>query len=78
VPGALAHLHGTFDLITEKIDLHGMLIMEATLPRATSGVKSFLLRAVDPFLKKNRHGRAKFPVSITGTYQKPEYRADPI
>ena len=78
VPGALAHLHGTFDLITEKIDLHGMLLMEATLPRATSGVKSFLLRAVDPFLKKNRHGGAKFPVSITGTYQKPEYRADPI
>jgi len=78
VPGAFAKLHGTFDLITEKIDMHGMLIMEATLPRATSGVKSFLLKAIDPFLKKNRHGGAKFPVSITGTYQKPEYRADPI
>jgi AsmA-like C-terminal region len=78
VPGALANLHGTFDLITEKIDLHGTLIMEATLPRATSGVKSFLLKAIDPFLKKNRHGGAKFPVGITGTYQKPEYRADPI
>ena len=78
VPGALAKLHGTFDLISEKIDLHGTLIMEATLPRATSGVKSFLLKAVDPFLKKNRHGGAKFPVGITGTYQKPEYRADPI
>jgi len=78
VPGALANLHGTFDLITEKVDLHGMLIMEATLPRATSGVKSFLLKAIDPFLKKNKHGGAKFPVSITGTYQKPEYRADPV
>lgn len=78
VPGALAKLHGTFNLITEKIDLHGMLIMEATLPRATTGVKSFLLKAIDPFLKKNKHGGAKFPVSITGTYTKPEYRADPV
>jgi len=78
VPGALANLHGTFDLISQRIDLHGTLLMEATLPRATSGVKSFLLKAIDPFLKKNRHGGAKFPVSITGTYQKPEYRADPI
>jgi hypothetical protein len=78
VPGAVAHLHGTFNLITEKVDLRGILLMEATLPQATTGIKSFLLRALDPFLKKNRQGGAKFPISITGTYQKPEYRADPV
>jgi hypothetical protein len=65
-------------LITEKVDLRGILLMEATLPQATTGIKSFLLRALDPFLKKNRQGGAKFPISITGTYQKPEYRADPV
>lgn len=78
VPGARARLHGTFDLTTEKVDLHGMLFMDATLPQATSGIKSFLLKAIDPFLKKNKRGGAKMPVSITGTYRHPSYRADPV
>ncbi|MGC2194919.1 MAG: AsmA-like C-terminal region-containing protein [Terriglobales bacterium] len=78
VPGARARVHGTFDLTTQKVDLHGMLFMDATLPKATSGIKSFLLKAIDPFLKKNRRGGAKIPVSITGTYQHPSYNADPV
>jgi hypothetical protein len=78
VPGARARLNGTYDLVTEKVDLHGMLYMEAKLPQATSGIKSFLLKAIDPFLKKNRHGGAKIPVSITGTYDKPVYKSDPV
>ena len=78
VPGAWARLRGTFDLTSEKVDLRGMLFMDAKLPQATSGIKSFLLKAIDPFLKKNRRGGAKFPVSITGTYQHPSYKADPV
>lgn len=78
VPGAHARLHGTYDLMTEKIDLHGILSMDASLPKATSGVKSFLLKALNPFLKKNHRGGAKFPVAITGTYQQPRYSADPV
>ena len=78
VPGAHAHLHGTFNLLDTRIDLHGTLSMDADLPKATSGVKSFLLKALNPFLKKNHRGGAKFPVKITGTYQKPEYSADPV
>ena len=42
------------------------------------GIKSFLLKAIDPFLKKNRRGGARIPVSVSGTYQKPSYHADPI
>jgi hypothetical protein len=78
VPGARARLNGTFDLITQKIDMRGLLFMDANLPKATSGIKSFLLRAIDPFLKKNRRGGARIPVSIKGTYQKPSYSADPV
>jgi hypothetical protein len=78
VPGARAKMNGTFNLITQKVDLKGMLYMDAKLPEATSGIKSFLLKAIDPFLKKNRRGGARIPVSITGTYQKPSYHADPI
>jgi hypothetical protein len=78
VPGARARMNGTFDLITQKVDLRGMLYMDAKLPEATSGIKSFLLKAIDPFIKKNRRGGARIPVSITGTYHKPSYHADPI
>lgn len=78
VPGATAQLHGTFNLITQKVDLRGMLSMDAKLPQATSGIKSFLLKAIDPFLKKNRRGGARIPVSITGTYRHPSYQADPV
>lgn len=78
VPGARARMDGTFDLITQKVELRGMLYLDAKLPEATSGIKSFLLKAIDPFLKKNRRGGAKFPVSITGTYEHPAYKADPV
>jgi hypothetical protein len=78
VPGARARLHGTYDLISHRINLHGTLFMDAQLPKATSGVKSFLLKAVNPFLKKNRRGGAEFPVSISGTYESPSYTADPV
>ena len=63
---------------SHRIDLRGMLFMDAQLPQATTGIKSFLLRAINPFLKKNHHGGAEFPVSITGTYESPIYAADPV
>ena len=78
VPGALAHLHGTYDVITEKVDMHGLLLMQADLPHATSGFKSFLLRPINVFLKKNHNGGARIPVTITGTYEKPVCRTDPM
>lgn len=78
VPGARAKLHGTYDLASHRINLHGTLFMDAQLPKATSGVKSFLLKAINPFLKKNHRGGAEFPVGITGTYEAPSYFADPV
>jgi hypothetical protein len=78
VPGALARLHGTFDLTTERVNLRGVLLMQSNLPQATSGIKSFLLKAIDPFLKKNRRGGARIPITITGTYEHPVYKSDPV
>ena len=72
VPGALAHLNGTFNLINEQINLHGTLDMQAKLSQTTKGVKSFLLKALDPFFKK-KHAGAVVPIKITGTYGHPSY-----
>lgn len=72
VPGARAELDGTFNLLNERIDLHGKLAMLAELSQASKGFKSFLLKALDPFYKKKTVG-AVVPVSITGTYSRPVY-----
>ena len=78
VPGAKAKLHGTYSLITHRIDLRGKVFMEANLPQATRGVTSFFLKIINPFLKKNRHGGAVVPVTVTGIYPHPIYKTDPI
>ena len=72
VPGAVARMHGTYDLVTERINLTGDLQIQAKPSAATSGVKSFLVKALDPFLKNNHPG-AVVPVKITGTYTNPSY-----
>jgi len=77
VPGALAQLDGTFNLLDQRIDLHGDLTMQADLSDATKGVKSFLLKAVDPFFKnKKRNAGAVVPIHIGGTYSHPSYGLD--
>ena len=76
VPGARAQMHGTFSLVSQRINLRGLLYMDAKLSSATSGIKSFLLKALGPFLKSN-HRNEVLPVSITGTYEHPSYHMSP-
>jgi AsmA-like C-terminal region len=77
-PGAKAKLHGTYSLITHQIDLHGKLSMLAKLHQATFGVKSFLLKIINPILKKNHRGGAVVALSVTGIYPHPIYKTAPI
>ena len=72
VPGALAQLHGTYNLVNKRVDLHGIVQMQAKVSDATTGVKSFLLKALSPFIKKNKPA-SPLPVAITGTYDHPQY-----
>lgn len=78
-PGGIARLHGTYNLLTKQVNLRGKVFTDAKLPQETTGLKSFLLKIIDPFLKKNkRTGGAVIPVRITGTYPHPKYKIDPI
>lgn len=74
VPGAQALFDGTYDLVSERVNLRGKMAMQAKLSQATTGVKSFLLKFLDPFYKKQRAG-AVVPVSLTGTYDHPQFQA---
>lgn len=76
VPGARARMHGTYSLVNQRINLQGLLYINNKLSNATSGIKSFLLKALGPFLKSNHRGEV-VPVGITGTYDHPSYHISP-
>jgi len=72
MPGAVARGSGTYDVVTEAIDLRGELAMRATLSKAAGGLKSILLKPLDPWFKKDGAG-AVLPVRISGTYSHPVF-----
>lgn len=67
VPGATAMGHGTYNLMNKRVNFHGKMRMQAEISQATTGVKSFFLKFLDPFFKK-KHAGAEVPVSMQGTY----------
>jgi AsmA-like C-terminal region len=75
VPGALAQLQGTYNLITEKIDLRGTLKTDSEPSNTTHGMKALILKVLDPFFKKKHVGYI-MPVKITGTYEHPSFGLD--
>ena len=72
VPGARIQLAGTYGLHSGEIDFHGTARMDAKVSQMTTGFKSFLLKAADPFFRKQGAG-AVIPIKITGTRDKPSF-----
>ena len=75
VPGALAHVHGTYGLLTEQVNLHGTLQVDDKLSKGSKGVKSVLLKSVEPLFKKKNAGEI-VPIKIGGTFSHPSYGLD--
>lgn len=75
VPGVKARLHGTYSIINYRIDLHGPMRVDTKISHTTSGMKSFLLKLLDPIFKKKRKGEV-VPVHIGGTYEHPQFGLD--
>ncbi len=75
VPGAKARLHGTYNIINHKIDLHGPMKVDTAISKTTSGMKSLMLKMMDPLFKKKKKGEV-VPVHISGTYEHPQFGLD--
>ena len=75
VPGARARMYGTYNLLNEKIDLHGRMRVDTKISKTETGMKSFLLKALDPLFKKKKKGEV-VPIHITGTYEHPQFGLD--
>ena len=75
VPGAAARMHGTYDLLNHKVDLHGQLQVDSKISNTERGAKALLLKAIEPFFKKKNKGEI-VPVRISGTYEHPSFGLD--
>ncbi|MFZ0707349.1 MAG: AsmA-like C-terminal region-containing protein [Candidatus Korobacteraceae bacterium] len=79
VPGATALLNGTYAIQSQRIDAQGTAHMETKLYKATTGVKSFLLKVIGP-LRPHKSGDkgSTVLVHVTGTYGHPSFAVQQI
>ncbi len=66
VPGATVALNGDYSLVDESVNFRGELLTEAKVSQMTGGIKSLLLKPIDPLFKRRGAG-AVIPIKIEGT-----------
>jgi hypothetical protein len=72
VEGAAIELAGNYTIRGGELDLAGQLRLQAKLSQTTTGAKSVLLKAVDPFFAKGGSGTV-VPIHISGTRDNPVF-----
>jgi hypothetical protein len=76
MPGADVNLVGMYSLNGEQFEFTGKVRTKARLSQmVTSRWKSWMLKPVDPFFKKNGAG-AEIPVKVSGTRSAPKFGLD--
>jgi hypothetical protein len=75
VPGANVNLHGQYGLRSGDLDFHGKAELEAKVSEMTTGIKSVLLKAVDPLFERDGAGTV-LPITIGGTRGSPSFHLD--
>jgi hypothetical protein len=76
VPGADIALLGDYNVDSGQLDFHGTLDTQAKLSQMVTGVKSFFLKAVDPFFKGKNGKGTRLPIKVTGTKDHPSFGLD--
>jgi hypothetical protein len=66
IPGALVMMNGVYSIDGNVFEFKGHVRTDATASHMVTGWKSWLLKPVDPFLKKNGAG-LELPISVSGT-----------
>ena len=75
LPGASVQLQGAFGLISQTLDFHGDLRLQAKVSQTTRGIKSLLLKPVDRLFERDGAGTV-VPLKITGTRASPSFQVD--
>jgi hypothetical protein len=75
VDGANVRLTGHYDTGSEALNFEGELRLQARASQTQTGWKRLVLKIFDPLLDDKGAGTV-LPISITGTKDKPEFKAD--
>jgi hypothetical protein len=76
IPGATVNVAGTYGLESEALEFDGTVRMQATISQAAGGgVKSVLLKVVDPVFRKDGAG-AVLPIRVRGSRNEPKFGLD--
>ncbi len=76
MPGATVAMTGVYSLDGKTFDFRGKVRTQATLSGMVAAPwKKWLLKAVDPFFRKNGAG-AEIPIKVTGTEGAPKFGLD--
>ena len=73
--GASLELQGAFGLLSQSLDFHGTLRLQAKVSQTTTGFKSKLLKAIDPLFERKGAGTV-IPIKIAGTREAPAIRVE--
>ena len=76
VPGAAVQLAGTYGLRRETLDFKGSLLLDAKISQTQTGIKSMLLKIIDPLFKKKNGKGSAIPIKIDGTRGAPSFGVD--
>ena len=76
VPGARVELAGAYGLKNEAIDFKGRLLLDAKVSETVTGVKSMLLKVVDPLFKQEDGTGSAIPIKIGGSRNAPQFGLD--
>jgi hypothetical protein len=78
VPGANVNITGNYGVDSGALNFRGKLLLQAKLSQTVTGVKSFFLKAVDPFFKGKNGEKAGtvLPIKVTGTKDHPSFGLD--
>jgi hypothetical protein len=75
VPGAEVRLAGRYGLESESLAFQGTVRLDAKVSQTTTGVKSLLLKAVDPLFSRRDAGTV-LPILVSGTRSAPKFGVD--
>jgi hypothetical protein len=75
VPGARVNIQGSYILRSGVLDFRGTAKLDATVSQMTTGLKSKMLKLVDPLFRRDGAGTV-IPIVISGTRGQPSFRLD--
>jgi hypothetical protein len=75
VPGAEVRLAGRYGLESEALEFEGTVRLDAKVSQTTTGIKSLLLKAVDPLFSREDAGTV-LPITVSGTRRDPKFGVD--